>query len=82
MLLNVSSLKWIKRLFENKKVEFATTEQLNIPVISHRLRCYVDSNSPNITNSELDEVESKMNFDKCLEKEFSGHFIFTKNLVD
>lgn len=56
--------------------------QLNIPVVSHRLRCYVDSNSPTITDSELDEVESKMNFDECLGEEYSGNFIFTKNLID
>jgi len=56
--------------------------QFNIPVIIHRLRCFVDLNSPTITDTELDEVESKMNFDECLEEECCGNFIFTKNLVD
>ncbi len=49
---------------------------------SHRLRCYVDSDSPIITDTELDEVEGKINFDECLEEEYSGNFIFTKNLTD
>lgn len=48
----------------------------------HRLRCYVDSESPTITDEELDEVEKKMCFDECLAEEYSGNFIFTKNLVD
>lgn len=52
------------------------------PVVIHRLRCYVDSDSPTITDAELDEVESKINFDDCLDEEYSGNFIFTKNLVD
>lgn len=50
---------------------------------THRLRMYVDSESSTITNEELDEVESKINFDEYLEDyEYSGNFIFTKNLVD
>ena len=55
---------------------------LNKTVVIHRLRCYVDSNSQTITDSELDEVESKMDFDACLDEEYSGNFIFTKSLVD
>jgi hypothetical protein len=49
---------------------------------THRLRCYVDSESPTITNEELDEVERKMCFDECLSEDFSGNFIFTKNLIN
>lgn len=52
------------------------------PVVKHRLRRYVDSKSPTITDEELDEVESKINFDECLDEEYSGNFIFTKNLID
>jgi len=48
----------------------------------HRLRQYVDSNSPEITDLELDEVETKIDFDECLAEEYSGNFIFTKNLAD
>ena len=52
------------------------------PVFIHRLRYYVDSESPIITDKELDEVESKMNFEECRNEEYSGNFIFTKNLID
>ena len=52
------------------------------PVFVHRLRYYVDSDSPTITDKELDEVESKMNFEECRNEEYSGNFIFTKNLSD
>jgi hypothetical protein len=48
----------------------------------HRLRNYVDYESPLITDEELDEVESKITFDEFLDYEYSGNFIFTKNLVD
>ena len=56
----------------------------------HKLRRYVDSESPIITDEELDEVESKIKSDKCVGSfseyaesyEYSGHFIFTKNVVD
>lgn len=52
------------------------------PGTQHRLRRYVDSESPDITNEELDEVETKMSFDECKDEEYSGNFIFTKNLID
>lgn len=52
----------------------------NVPI--HRLRWYVDSKSSKITDEELDEIESKMNFDAYLNEEYSGNFIFTKNLND
>jgi hypothetical protein len=69
-------------MLEIENMNKSEKPQLNIADVSHRLRCYVDSNSPTITDVELDEVESKMNFDECLEEEYSGNFIFTKNLVD
>lgn len=59
-----------------------TAMNVNSAAVIHRLRCYVDYDSPTITDAELDEVESKMDFDECLNEEFSGNFIFTKNLVD
>ena len=48
----------------------------------HRLRKYIDYDSPEITDEELDEVEGKIDFDEYLVREYSGNFIFTKNLVD
>jgi hypothetical protein len=48
----------------------------------HRLRKYVDYDSPEITDKELDEVERKIDFDEYKFRDYSGNFIFTKNLAD
>lgn len=49
--------------------------------IEHRLRRFVDIESPEITDVELDEVLDKIEFDRILEEyDFASSFIFTKNL--
>ena len=52
---------------------------------THRLRYMVHSNSPEITNDELNEIENKIDFDKCQDEEhyeFNGNFILTKDSRD
>lgn len=52
-------------------------------VNNQRLRQYVDASSPEITDAELDEVDSKISFDEYLDDyEYSGNFIFTKSQTD
>lgn len=58
------------------------SEKTNVPVTNHRLRCYVHKNSPTITDAELDEVETAIDFESCLDRDYSGNFIFTKNILD
>jgi len=48
----------------------------------HRLRNYIHVDSPYISDDELDEVENIIDFDEFEEYEYSGNFIFTKDLVD
>lgn len=53
--------------------------------MEHRLRYMVSSDSPEITDAELDELETKLPFDKYMdndEYEYSGNFIITKTWWD
>lgn len=49
----------------------------------HRLRKYVDQISDEeISDEELIEFETLIDFDDCLSMEYAGNFIITKNLVN
>ena len=50
--------------------------------MSQRLRSMIDVESPEISDSELEEIESMANFDDFYDYEYCGNFILTKNLVD
>lgn len=50
--------------------------------MSHRLRHIVHPNSPEITDEELDDVETKISYDEYSEYEYSGNFVLSKNQID
>jgi len=47
-----------------------------------RLRQYIGVESDDISDEELDELETILPFDDYFTYEFSGNFIITKNLVE
>lgn len=50
--------------------------------LRHRLRWWVSSQSEEITDVELDELERHIKVDEYLSLEYAGNFILTSSLVE
>ena len=68
------------RLHRHIDILYKTEERKTIS--THRLRMYISVNSTFITDAELNEIETKICFNDYKEMEYSGNFIFTKDLIE